>query len=191
MPIGRSVCESLRYLCRYSVPFNENSVRAKLVILRISIPLFEEFVARSIRAEVSAFVSDVESALTDPDASVRDRCILSNQPTPSLIRANHLILANTTDMTFVLTHQFHHSTNSVPSSLHHPSSGRSILPHNLPHSLFIRGAVLLEQIIRVRLRRALWVHLVQQHLDPEQDLFDRDGGFPAFFFVQDAQADGA
>jgi hypothetical protein len=41
------------------------------------------------------------------------------------------------------------------------------------------------------LRRRIRVDLVQQHLNAQQNLLDRDRGLPAFFFVQNAEADGA
>ena len=77
-----------------------------------------------------------------------------------------------------------------PSSLSSVSR-RRILLHHLLHPLLIRRPILLIQIIRIRLRGRLRVYLVQQHLDPQEDLFDGDGGFPALFFVEDAEADGA
>jgi hypothetical protein len=93
-------------------------------------------------------------------------------------------------------------THSHPSPLFHRtptphaspiliSSRRRILPDNLLDLALICRLILLVQIIRVCLRRALGVDFVQQHLNAQQDLFDRDGGLPALFFVQDGQADGA
>lgn len=68
---------------------------------------------------------------------------------------------------------------------------RRILLHNTPHLLLICLAVFLEQVERVGLRGGLRVRLVEQRLDAEEDFFDGDGGFPAFLFVEDGEADGA
>jgi len=68
---------------------------------------------------------------------------------------------------------------------------RRVLLDNLLDLALIRRLVLFEQVERVGLCWALWVRLVEQGLDAEQDLFDVDGGLPAFFFVEDGEADGA
>jgi hypothetical protein len=59
---------------------------------------------------------------------------------------------------------------------------RVLLDNTLDFPLICR-TVLLEQIVRVCLRRGLRVRFVQERLDAKQDLLDRDGGFPALFFV--------
>jgi hypothetical protein len=63
--------------------------------------------------------------------------------------------------------------------------------HYVLDLLFVRRAILLEQVECVRLRRRLWVRFVEERLDTEEDLLDGDSGSPAFFFVEDRQADGA
>lgn len=45
--------------------------------------------------------------------------------------------------------------------------------------------------VRLRLCRVLHVRFVQQILDAEQNLFDRDGRTPVFLVVQQRQADRA
>lgn len=80
-----------------------------------------------------------------------------------------------------------------PSTIHLPPSTlrRRIIPNNSLDFPLICRTVLLEQIECLGLRRRVWVGVVQQVLDPEQDLLDCDGGLPAFFFVEDREADGA
>ena len=69
--------------------------------------------------------------------------------------------------------------------------GCRVLPDHSAHLLVVRRAVLLEEVECVCLRRRLRVWLVEQRLDAEEDFFDGDGRFPAFFFVEDGEADGA
>ena len=68
---------------------------------------------------------------------------------------------------------------------------RRVLLDDLLDLALVRRLVLFEQVERVGLRWALWVRLVEKRLDAQQDLFDVDGGLPAFFFVEDREADGA
>lgn len=79
------------------------------------------------------------------------------------------------------------SSSSLSSSL----LRRGVLLDDALHLLLVRLAVLLEQVERVGLGRGLWIRLVEQRLDAEQDLLDGDGGLPALFFVEDGEADGA
>ena len=58
-------------------------------------------------------------------------------------------------------------------------------------SLLVLSAILLEEIVGVGLRRTIWVDLVKQHLNSEQDFLDSDGWFPSLFFVEYTQADCA
>lgn len=84
------------------------------------------------------------------------------------------------------------SPPSQPSLPPDPTSlWRRILLHNTPHLLLIRRSILLEQVERVGLRGRLWIRLVEQRLDAEQDLLERNGGLPALLFVEDREADGA
>ena len=71
------------------------------------------------------------------------------------------------------------------------SSWGLILANNLLHSPLVCAAVLLEQIVCVGLSGRLWVDLVQEHLDAEQDLLDRDGRLPAFLLIENAKTNGA
>lgn len=66
-----------------------------------------------------------------------------------------------------------------------------ILTDNLFHTSFIGRAVLFEEIVCIGLGGRFRVRVVQQILDTEEDLLDRDGRFPGFFFVQDRETDGA
>lgn len=68
---------------------------------------------------------------------------------------------------------------------------RGILLYDILNLLLVRGAILFEQIERIGLRRRLRVRLVEQRLNTEEDLLDGDGGLPAFFFIEDGEADGA
>lgn len=65
-----------------------------------------------------------------------------------------------------------------------------VLLDDLLHLLLVGGAILLEQVEGVSLGGRLRVRFVQQRLDAQQDLLDRDGWTPALLFVQDGQADG-
>lgn len=71
-----------------------------------------------------------------------------------------------------------------------PTLRRRIIPHHLLDPPLIRGAILLEQIIRIRLRGTLRIHLIEQHLDADQNLLDRDRGPPPLLFVENGEADG-
>ena len=60
---------------------------------------------------------------------------------------------------------------------------RKIVLDDLSYFPLVRLLVFLEQIVGVCLRGRIRVHLVQQHLDPEQNLLDRDRWFPCLIFV--------
>jgi hypothetical protein len=68
---------------------------------------------------------------------------------------------------------------------------RGILLHDVLDLLLVCRPVLLKEVERIGLRGGLGVRLVEQRLYAEEDLLDRDRGLPAFFFVEDGQADGA
>ena len=121
------------------------------------------------------------------------------QPTPSL-KAVLPLPSSPLIFSCPILHRPHHYPRALISSDPHiPTtlqismvfSRRRILPHNPPNLLLISRAILLIKIIRIRLRRTLRINFIQQHLNPQQNFFDRDGGFPAFLFVQDAEADCA
>ena len=57
--------------------------------------------------------------------------------------------------------------------------------------LVVGGTVLAEQVVGLGLGRRLRVGLVEQRLNAEEDLLDGDGGLPAFFFIENGQADGS
>jgi hypothetical protein len=68
---------------------------------------------------------------------------------------------------------------------------RGILLDDVLNLLLVRRPVLLKEVERIGLRGRLGVRLVEQGLYTEEDLLDRDRGLPAFFFVENGQADGA
>jgi len=72
-----------------------------------------------------------------------------------------------------------------------PSLRRRVLLDDIAHLPLVRRAVFLELVERVGLCGRVWVRLVEQRLDAEENLLDGYGGLPAFFFVEDAEADGA
>ena len=120
------------------------------------------------------------------------------QPTPSL-KAVLPLPSSPLIFSCPILHRPHHYPRALISSDPHipttlqmsAKSRRRILPNNPPNLLLIRRAILLIKIIRIRLRRTLGIDFIQQHLNPQQNLLDRDGGFPAFLFVEDRQADCA
>ena len=58
------------------------------------------------------------------------------------------------------------------------------------HFPLIRSSIFLEKVVCVGLCWRFRVWVVKKILNTKQDLFDRDRGFPALFFIQDRQADG-
>ena len=54
--------------------------------------------------------------------------------------------------------------------------------------LLVIGPVLTEAGVGLGLGRVLNVGVVQEVLDPQQDLLDGDGGPPVFLLVQDGEA---
>jgi hypothetical protein len=62
---------------------------------------------------------------------------------------------------------------------------RDILPGLLSNSPLVFLLVINKELVRLRLRRAVGVWVIQQILDPHQNLFERNGGTPTLFFVQD------
>lgn len=71
------------------------------------------------------------------------------------------------------------------------SLGRRVLLDNLLDLALIRSLVLFKQVERVGLGGGLRVGFIEEGLDSEQDLFDVYRGLPAFFFIEDGEADGA
>ena len=62
-------------------------------------------------------------------------------------------------------------------------------PRLCPDPLLVIGPVLTEAGVGLGLSRVLNVGVVQEVLDPQQDLLDGDGGPPVFLLVQDGEAD--
>lgn len=57
--------------------------------------------------------------------------------------------------------------------------------------MLVSGLVLLEEIVCVSLGRGFGVWGIEEFLNAEEDLFDGDGGFPAFFLVENRETDRA
>jgi hypothetical protein len=57
--------------------------------------------------------------------------------------------------------------------------------------VFICRPVFLEEVVSVSLGWGVWVRLVEQILDAQEDLLDGDSRLPCIFLVQDGQADSA
>lgn len=68
---------------------------------------------------------------------------------------------------------------------------RRILANYAPDALFVLDLVFLEQIVGVGLGGRLGVGVVEQVLDAQKNLLDRDGRLPGLFLVENRQADGA
>ena len=68
---------------------------------------------------------------------------------------------------------------------------RGILAHNLLDAPLVLHAVPLEHVVRLGLGGRLRVGVVEQVLDAQEDLLDRDGRLPRLLLVQDRKADGA
>ena len=60
-----------------------------------------------------------------------------------------------------------------------------IVPHDSLDFLLVSLTISLEEVVGIGLRWRIRVWVVEQILDAEKDLFDRDGWLPALFFVQD------
>lgn len=71
------------------------------------------------------------------------------------------------------------------------ASWRRIVLDHLLYLLLVRRPILLIQVEGICLCWRLRVHLIQQHLNSYQDLFDGDGGFPALVLVQNTETNGA
>lgn len=66
-----------------------------------------------------------------------------------------------------------------------------MLPHNLLDPPLVLHPVPLVHVVSFGLGRRLRVGVVEQVLHAQEDMLDRDGGFPRLLLVQDGQADGA
>ena len=85
-----------------------------------------------------------------------------------------------------------HNLNVIPRHRRIPHSlRRGILLDDLLDLALIRSLVLFKQIERVGLGGGIRVGFIEEGLDTEQDLLDVYRGLPAFFFVEDGEADGA
>jgi hypothetical protein len=57
--------------------------------------------------------------------------------------------------------------------------------NHLADLTLIRGSVLFEQVVGIGLRGRLWVGIIEEILNAEQDLLDGDSGSPVFLFIED------
>ena len=71
------------------------------------------------------------------------------------------------------------------------SGSGSHLPRLLSHSSFIGRSILLKHGECFALSGIVWVWIVEQVLNAQQDLLDRDSRFPTLIFVEDGKTDGA
>jgi hypothetical protein len=55
---------------------------------------------------------------------------------------------------------------------------------------FIRRSILLKQIVRIGLSWRVWVWVIEQVLNANQDRSDGDCWLPAFFLIENGQTDG-
>ena len=68
-------------------------------------------------------------------------------------------------------------------------SGRRVVAHQRLDLLLIGVPVFLEEVVCVCLGRRVWIWVVQEVLNAEQNLLYRNGRLPAFLFVQNAKTD--
>ena len=73
----------------------------------------------------------------------------------------------------------------------YPILRRGVLLDEAPDLLLVGLLVLFEEVEGVGLRGGLGVWLVEERLDTQEDFFNVYRGLPAFFFVEDGEADGA
>jgi len=72
------------------------------------------------------------------------------------------------------------STSFHPDDLH-----RRVLTDNLAHFALVTRAILLEHIVRLGLCGRLGIGVIEEILDTEKNLLDRNCRSPSFFLVQD------
>lgn len=66
-----------------------------------------------------------------------------------------------------------------------------ILTNDAANPLFVLDSVSLKKVVCLSLGRGLWIGIVEQILDTQEDLLHSNGRFPCLFFVEDREADGA
>lgn len=66
-----------------------------------------------------------------------------------------------------------------------------VLLDDLPHFLLVRGAVFLVEVVGLSLRGRLRVGVIQEVLDTQQDLLNRNRRFPRLLLVQNRKTDGS
>lgn len=64
-------------------------------------------------------------------------------------------------------------------------------PDNVLDLFLVRLSIFLEEVVCLCLSRRLWIRVVEEILDSQQDLLDGDSWLPRLFFVQDAKTDSA
>jgi hypothetical protein len=75
--------------------------------------------------------------------------------------------------------------------LRHDHLRRRILLHDVLNLLLVRRPIFLEQIERIGLRRRLRVRLIQQRLNAQQNILDRNRRFPALFLIENRETNRA
>lgn len=58
-------------------------------------------------------------------------------------------------------------------------------------ALLVFYSILLEKVVRLSLRRRVWIRIVEEVLNSERNLLDSDSGFPALVLVQDRETHSA
>ena len=62
---------------------------------------------------------------------------------------------------------------------------------NVLDLLVICLTIFLKQIVGLCLGRRIWIWVIEEVLNPEKNLLDRDSRLPAFFLIQDGEADSS
>ena len=57
--------------------------------------------------------------------------------------------------------------------------------------LVVCVTVFFEQVVGLGLGWRIWIWVIEEVLDPEKNLLDCDSRLPAFFLIQDGEADGS
>ena len=85
--------------------------------------------------------------------------------------------------------KIHHTFHAVPSQLE--CLGSWVVPHDSLDLVFIRGPILLEEIVGIGLSWGVGVGVVEEILNTKENLLDGDGGLPVLLLVENRQADSA
>ena len=86
-----------------------------------------------------------------------------------------------------------HHNSDISFRLSHVKtrSWRWVIFDNVLDLLVVCVTVLFEQVVGFGLGWRIWIWIIEEVLDPEKNLLDCDSRLPAFFFIQDGEADGS